>query len=124
MHALIDVNLAVEARELVAIMGPSGSGKTTLLTVAGTLEDAHSGDVIIDGTPVVAMSRNDRAAGCAAARSATSSRTSNLLAGLTGARKRLAAVGTRRQSTQARTGGRPGRAGPVRHGRARKSVPR
>jgi putative ABC transport system ATP-binding protein len=61
VHALADVDLTVGAGELVAIMGPSGSGKSTLLTVAGTLEEPTTGEVFIGGTPVAAMSRNDRA---------------------------------------------------------------
>jgi putative ABC transport system ATP-binding protein len=61
VHALADVNLTVSPGELVAIMGPSGSGKSTLLTVAGTLEEPTTGEVFIGGTPVAAMSRNDRA---------------------------------------------------------------
>ena len=52
---------AVHAGELVAIMGPSGSGKSTLLTIAGTLEEATTGDVFVDGQDVSTMSRNDRA---------------------------------------------------------------
>jgi len=43
------------------VMGPSGSGKSTLLTIAGTLEDPTSGDVLIDGQLLSVMSRNDRA---------------------------------------------------------------
>jgi putative ABC transport system ATP-binding protein len=42
-------------------MGPSGSGKTTLLTIAGTLEDPSSGEVVVGGRPVASLSRNDRA---------------------------------------------------------------
>jgi putative ABC transport system ATP-binding protein len=61
VHALVDVHLSVARGELVAIMGPSGSGKSTLLTVAGTLEEPSSGEVFIGGTPVAAMSRNERA---------------------------------------------------------------
>jgi putative ABC transport system ATP-binding protein len=61
VRALSDVDLKVETGELVAIMGPSGSGKSTLLTVAGTLEEPTSGEVFISGTPVAAMSRNERA---------------------------------------------------------------
>ena len=61
VDALRDVDLAVQAGELVAIMGPSGSGKSTLLTIAGTLEEATTGDVFVDGHEVAIMSRNDRA---------------------------------------------------------------
>ena len=51
----------VDRGELVAIMGPSGSGKSTLLTIAGSLEDAADGEVLIDGAAVSAMSRDERA---------------------------------------------------------------
>jgi putative ABC transport system ATP-binding protein len=58
--ALQDADLTVRAGELVAIMGPSGSGKSTLLTIAGTLEQATSGVVVVDGHDVSSMSPNDR----------------------------------------------------------------
>src|SRR5947207_7475037 len=61
VHALCDVSLTVEEGELVAVMGPSGSGKSTLLTIAGTLEEPTKGEVLVAGTPVSGMSRNDRA---------------------------------------------------------------
>jgi putative ABC transport system ATP-binding protein len=61
VHALNDVDLAVEAGSMVAVMGPSGSGKSTLLTIAGTLEEPTSGEVLIGGTPVTEMSRNAKA---------------------------------------------------------------
>jgi putative ABC transport system ATP-binding protein len=61
VQALDGVDLTVDAGELVAVMGPSGSGKSTLLTIAGTLEDATSGEVLVDGTAVATLSRNERA---------------------------------------------------------------
>jgi putative ABC transport system ATP-binding protein len=61
VHAIQDVNLAVDRGSLVAVMGPSGSGKSTLLTIAGSLEDPTSGEVLIDGAALSSMSRNDKA---------------------------------------------------------------
>ena len=61
VHAIRDVDLAVERGSLVAVMGPSGSGKSTLLTIAGSLEEPTSGEVVIDGASLQAMSRNDKA---------------------------------------------------------------
>ena len=61
VQALRSVDLTVEAGELVAIMGPSGSGKSTLLTIAGTLEEASRGEVLVEGVPVSALSKNERA---------------------------------------------------------------
>lgn len=61
VHALRHADLVVRAGELVAIMGPSGSGKSTMLTIAGTLEAATSGSVVIDGVAVDTLGPNDRA---------------------------------------------------------------
>jgi putative ABC transport system ATP-binding protein len=61
VHALVDVDLGVERGSLVAVMGPSGSGKSTLLTIAGSLEEPTSGEVVVDGRSLSAMSRNDKA---------------------------------------------------------------
>jgi putative ABC transport system ATP-binding protein len=61
VHALTDVDLTVERGELVAVMGPSGSGKSTLLTIAGSLEEPTSGQVLVDGVDLTTVSRSDRA---------------------------------------------------------------
>jgi putative ABC transport system ATP-binding protein len=61
VRALCDVDLSVERGELVAIMGPSGSGKSTLLTIAGSLEEATGGEVLVDGVDLATVSRSARA---------------------------------------------------------------
>ncbi|WP_411081567.1 ABC transporter ATP-binding protein [Streptomyces sp. cmx-18-6] len=55
VHALRGINLAVYPGELVAVMGPSGSGKSTLLTLAGGLDTATSGQVVIEGRDIAAL---------------------------------------------------------------------
>jgi putative ABC transport system ATP-binding protein len=61
VHALRGVDLSVEAGAMVAVMGPSGSGKSTLLTIAGSLEDPTSGQVLVGGAELGTMSRNAKA---------------------------------------------------------------
>jgi putative ABC transport system ATP-binding protein len=61
VHALSNVGLSVAPGAMVAVMGPSGSGKSTLLTIAGSLEEPTSGDVLIDGARLSRMSRNVKA---------------------------------------------------------------
>jgi len=61
VEALSEVDVSVERGELVAIMGPSGSGKSTLLTIAGSLEEPTSGQVLVDGADLGTVSRSDRA---------------------------------------------------------------
>ena len=53
LHVLKDIDLTVQAGEKVVIIGPSGSGKSTLIRCVDYLEEPTSGDVIIDGTPLI-----------------------------------------------------------------------
>jgi putative ABC transport system ATP-binding protein len=61
VNALHQVSLTADEGAMVAVMGPSGSGKSTLLTIAGTLEEPTSGEVLIAGQPVRSLSRNAKA---------------------------------------------------------------
>ena len=61
VHALHEASLAAIEGEMVAVMGPSGSGKSTLLTIAGTLEEPTTGEVLIAGQSVRNMSKAKKA---------------------------------------------------------------
>ena len=50
--ALKDVSLDVKQSEFVMIVGPSGCGKTTLINIIGGLDQATSGQVLLDGREV------------------------------------------------------------------------
>jgi putative ABC transport system ATP-binding protein len=52
LHVLKGIDLSIEEGEMVAIMGSSGSGKSTLLNIMGMLDEADSGDYILDGLPI------------------------------------------------------------------------
>ena len=52
LHVLKGINFNIKEGELVAIMGSSGSGKSTLLNILGILDEADSGDYILDTVPI------------------------------------------------------------------------
>jgi glutamate transport system ATP-binding protein len=49
LHVLKDINLEVEAGQVVVVIGPSGSGKSTLCRAINRLEPIDSGEIAIDG---------------------------------------------------------------------------
>ena len=56
LTVLREMDLRVDAGELISVVGPSGSGKTTLLQIMGTLDRPSTGTVHIGGQDVTAMS--------------------------------------------------------------------
>jgi lipoprotein-releasing system ATP-binding protein len=58
LEVLRGISLDLNPGEIVALVGQSGSGKSTLLHIAGLLERADEGEVIVDGKP--AGTANDR----------------------------------------------------------------
>ncbi len=49
LHVLRGADLVVRPGEMVGLLGPSGAGKSTLLHIAGLLERADRGEVLVGG---------------------------------------------------------------------------
>jgi len=62
VHALRGVTLTVAPGEFVAVMGPSGSGKSTLLNLAGGLDGPSKGEVVVEGSILGQLTRQQLAA--------------------------------------------------------------
>lgn len=56
-QTLFDINLNINAGEIVIMTGPSGSGKTTLLTLMGGLRSAQEGSLKILGQEICGASK-------------------------------------------------------------------
>ena len=54
IEAVRDISFSVRRGEFVALLGPSGSGKSTILNMIATLVKPTSGQILIDGRPVIA----------------------------------------------------------------------
>jgi putative ABC transport system ATP-binding protein len=61
VRAVDGVSMSVDAGELVALYGPSGSGKTTLLMLIAALLAPDSGQVLLDGRDISALSEQESA---------------------------------------------------------------
>ena len=61
LNVLKGINFTATTGELVAIMGSSGSGKSTLLNIIGMLDEADTGDYILDGVPIKNLSETKAA---------------------------------------------------------------
>lgn len=58
---LDNVDLDVEAGELVSMMGPSGTGKSTLLNLISGIDRPDAGSIRVNGTEVTSLSRGQLA---------------------------------------------------------------
>lgn len=55
-YVLKDINLQINAGELIGIVGSTGSGKSTLVSLIPRLYDANEGEVLVDGINVKELS--------------------------------------------------------------------
>jgi spermidine/putrescine ABC transporter ATP-binding subunit len=53
--AVEDLDLAIEPGEFITLLGPSGSGKTTTLMMIAGFDYPTSGEIYIDGQPIVGV---------------------------------------------------------------------
>jgi putative ABC transport system ATP-binding protein len=56
LQVLKGIDLHIRKGEMVSIMGSSGSGKSTLLNIIGILDNADSGEYLLDGLPIKGLS--------------------------------------------------------------------
>jgi putative ABC transport system ATP-binding protein len=61
IHALKDVHLKVYPGEFVGVCGPSGSGKSTLINMITGIDRPSSGDILVAGVNLNALSENQLA---------------------------------------------------------------
>ena len=59
VHANRDVSLHIAAGSITGIVGENGAGKSTLMSILYGFYEADSGDILIDGKPVVIGSPAD-----------------------------------------------------------------
>ena len=58
--AVKELSLSVRNGEFLVLLGPSGCGKTTLLRMTAGLEEATSGDILMDGRRINELAPKDR----------------------------------------------------------------
>lgn len=61
LTVLDSVSFDIHQGSITSIVGPSGSGKTTLLGLCAGLDRAHSGEIIVAGSPLSKLNEDQRA---------------------------------------------------------------
>jgi branched-chain amino acid transport system ATP-binding protein len=61
VRALVDINIDIRDREILAIIGPNGAGKTCILNCINGFYKPQSGDIFFDGKKITRI-RPDKAA--------------------------------------------------------------
>lgn len=56
--ALGGISIAVPRSQFVCLLGPSGCGKTTLIRIVAGLDQANSGEVLLNGQPIAGPGRD------------------------------------------------------------------
>lgn len=62
VEALKDVSFSIKSGDFVAVLGPSGSGKSTCMNMLGCLDTPSRGQLLLDGSDVSQMDRDELAA--------------------------------------------------------------
>lgn len=62
LSILNEVSFELNKGETVALIGPSGCGKTTMLQICGLLDNADSGEVLINGKATAKFSDDEKTA--------------------------------------------------------------
>ena len=62
LEVLRGATVEVARGEVIALLGPSGAGKSTLLHIAGLLETADSGEIVLAGKSCAKLSDSERTA--------------------------------------------------------------
>ncbi len=57
VEALKDASFSLEENEFAVVLGSSGAGKTTLLNLLGGMDNATSGEIVLDGRAITSLNR-------------------------------------------------------------------
>lgn len=58
-HAVKDINLEIQKGDIFGIIGLSGAGKSSLIRMLNRLEEASSGEIWIEGSPIHSLSKQE-----------------------------------------------------------------